>query len=426
MPTKTWRDFTGGSDTFNGMSRSAYEAGTHTTPLYLDDDYLSAIEQYKDKDFYQYLLNNPYLAGNQAEFTPNFLQMLSESLGDFSARRSYYGNLQSLRSEWLSNSLEQFRQQEYNEPINQVNRERLAGINPDLAPGMISPGAAAQNDQPLGSAPAMQAPGSSSIGDIANLGQSFLGSVFSVVSSLQSLRSVGLENKLRTLQVSSGFTDVAKDMLETGVTEFWNGLDNAADITNVFESGEFIDSLTKQFSNRLRSLPVSSRDKKRIRGILDDLIYSKNDDGVRSYSTYFQSLVNDSISKLKSSRNNLVKSSGLVGSDTSDTKALSFIGSKIYRPIIDAELELQRIQLKYNTEYLSTPGLGANRGAAENAAYQMQKEMLDVKKRLTNAFSAINKKILGSSDLSPIWKLALQAGVASAEAFSISKLGFSK
>lgn len=154
---------------------------------YFDDDYLKEIEQYKGKFFYENLLNNPWLAGNQSQFSPSTWQSISESVNDFSARDAYNASLRSQRSQWLTDKLAQYEQQDWNSPLAQVQREQVAGINPDLA-GNITPGSASENDQPSGEVP-MQLPGQSDFTSIGNFAMSLLSNIMGMAKSIQSLKA---------------------------------------------------------------------------------------------------------------------------------------------------------------------------------------------------------------------------------------------
>lgn len=119
-----------------------------------DQWYYDLIEQYKGTDFYDTLKSNPYLVGNNAAFSPNLFQSIGEGLfGDTSARDRYYGDLRSRANEFLTQKIDEMRQQDYNSASSQVNQMRAAGLNPDLQD--VQPGSAAENDQPIGNGPQM-------------------------------------------------------------------------------------------------------------------------------------------------------------------------------------------------------------------------------------------------------------------------------
>lgn len=152
-----------------------------------DDAYLKLIEQYKDKSYYNRLLENPWLFSKQAPFSPSTTQELSRSIfGDYSAWDNYYGLIQGNQSEWLSKMVDQMEQQDYNSPINQVAREGAAGLNSDLL-GNIEPGSAAENDQPSQGGIAMNPNGSSGMLDASKGVLDFIGKIFQFGQSIQSL-----------------------------------------------------------------------------------------------------------------------------------------------------------------------------------------------------------------------------------------------
>lgn len=150
------------------------------------EDYVAMLEQYKDTPYYDYLVNNnPWDWSKQNEFQPTFWQSLGESLGDFSSRNQYYQGLQEQQNQWVSNHVEAMRQQEYNEPINQVQRNAAAGINSNLAPSSINPGSAAENDQPSTS---VSWPSESDIQNVGQVGLSFISNLIGIAQSFQGLK----------------------------------------------------------------------------------------------------------------------------------------------------------------------------------------------------------------------------------------------
>lgn len=195
---------------------------------YYDDDYLAEIEKYKNEPWYNNLLTNPWLAGNQASFTPNLGQSIMSALfNDDSAERKYYAELQSNRSQWLSEFVEKMRQQEYNSAPNQAQLTKEAGINPALAGNADSP--ASENDQPLFGHPSFGAPlGLPEIGsffmNIYTLASGFAKDALGLQSMLSDIQSkdvsrteqlVGFATKFIQNHTALGQTD-----LEDGSTEY--------------------------------------------------------------------------------------------------------------------------------------------------------------------------------------------------------------
>lgn len=114
--------------------------------LWSDDAYLSEIEKYKDKSWYNRLLDNPWLVSKQASYEPDFLTGLFNWKG---GAASYYGGMRSNAMDWLAKMVNTLNEQDYNSAVEQVNRDNAAGINADLV-GNVTPGDASENDEIAG------------------------------------------------------------------------------------------------------------------------------------------------------------------------------------------------------------------------------------------------------------------------------------
>ena len=148
-----------------------------------DSNYLASIEKYRSEAWYDRLLENPWLASKQADFTPSFWQSIGEAFGDESARNNYYAQLAQNSSQWLSDTLAQYHQQDYDSASAQAMRERAAGLNPDIN-GQITPGSAAENDQPLSN---VSFPNGSDIESVGKGAFSFLSFILQGAQALQGL-----------------------------------------------------------------------------------------------------------------------------------------------------------------------------------------------------------------------------------------------
>ncbi len=165
-----------------------------------DQWYYDLIEKYKDNpEAYEYLLANPYLRSKIAPFSPNLGQSLLMGLGDFSAEDNYYSEFQQKALNYYSEWAKSMYEQKYESPLEQVRRESAAGINADLAPGSISPGEAAENDQPFD---VTQMPGAGDgarvAGEMAQYGLQFISGIMSFGKQIQdfnigSFQKIGLE-----------------------------------------------------------------------------------------------------------------------------------------------------------------------------------------------------------------------------------------
>lgn len=151
--------------------------------IWSDDMYLQQIEQYKDNpELYDYLLkNNPHLRSKNARFETDPLTGLFNYQG---AAATYYGNMRSDSNAWVERQVDKWREQEYDSPAAQAQRESAAGLNPDLL-GNVTPGAAAENDN---LAPASYQNGTSATGmQIAQAGIGLISNIIGFGKQLQEL-----------------------------------------------------------------------------------------------------------------------------------------------------------------------------------------------------------------------------------------------
>lgn len=180
-----------------------------------DQWYWDLIEKYKDNpEAYSYLSANPYLFANNARFSPTFGQNILSMFGDTSAEDEYYNNLHQQAMAYLSDWEKGQYEQAYNSPIEQVKRESAAGLNPDLSPGSISPGSAAENDQPFSP---VSMPGAGSgfqdVHTLANFGVQFLGSVLSFGKQIQELNIGSMNRVVSELGAGSHARDMVLEEL---------------------------------------------------------------------------------------------------------------------------------------------------------------------------------------------------------------------
>lgn len=390
---------------------------------------MASIEQYKDKsDFYNYLLTNPWMRSKQMEFKPTLGQSIAEIFGDYSASQNYYGDLLSKQNQWFSEAYNKFYEQEYNSAAAQVQREKAAGLNPDIN-GQVTPGASSENDQPILAPPQMGLPseGMQTIGNIVSSATAIVSTAFNFYAGLVSLKGVTLENDLRSLNVNKGFRDTSWSLIKEGIGEFLKG--DSIEAGTIKDKPSFVRSVSKFFRDRLERYPFTRAEKRKLAPIIDGLIRSTGESGEDAFSTEFESLLNTAYSNLYNSRGNLAESAGRVGTDKETVAAITFMGREIYKPMIDLQNEVNKLILQNQKGYASAFGTSevdpvtgekldsgpVAQAKAEKYSYRFQSSMSKVKLRVEKAFEEINKKITGSKKLSEGWKLALQAGVSFAE-----------
>ena len=188
---------------------------------YTDEWYWQAIQQYKGSSFYDALLNNPFLVSNNNGYSPNLWQSIGALFGDHSGESAYYEDLRSKANQYLQSQVEAMRQQDYDDPKNQVARMKSAGLNPDLDGGSsISPGNAAENDQPMSGPPPVPS-GSDAMSVLGNIG-AFVVKAYSFASGIAKdgflLKNMALENTGKETDVINSIGKVAEDFLRDRIT----------------------------------------------------------------------------------------------------------------------------------------------------------------------------------------------------------------
>lgn len=174
------------------------------------------MNQHKNEPWYDYLLNNnPYNTWKNETFAPNLWQQLLESFGDDSARAKYEGDLKMRSNEWISNFVEQMRQQDWNNPSNQAMLERGAGLNPDLT-GISGVGSASENDQPnFGELPSMShEQAQQQIGAFANMCMQAYSFASGIAKDTLSLQSAWTDIQGKQLENDSKIPSLVDDFIK--------------------------------------------------------------------------------------------------------------------------------------------------------------------------------------------------------------------
>lgn len=314
---------------------------------YTDDDYLAEIEQYKGKSWYDQLLTNPWLAGNQAIFSPNLGQNILSLFGDDSAEDKYYAELRSNRSQWLSEFLEKMRQQDYNSPLQQAQREQLAGINPDLA-GNIEPGAAAENDQPMLGHPSFGQPF-----DIGQLGSFFM-NIYSLASGFAkdaiSMQSMMNQLTSEDLDINNKIIGVTTDYIKGHIGKPKKVDDGSGKFHYEFPDLS-LDALDDYAMKMFRNRSTRNRFKKEV-----ESSYSSSRSRFAQYGI------------MKNEEDALRALAGSVGENEA-------LGGQfepmvdVYRELNSMVYDIQKYQNKYTSEYFHSAS-GSKAGEAVNSQNQ--------------------------------------------------------
>lgn len=411
------------SDNYDFIKTHSTSSGPYKGQFIDEQSYLDYISQFQGTDWYNQFLN-AYNSYKSQSFNPNWFQQLGFELFDDTSAWNNFENTR-LSAFWdnFGRINDAMHQENFSLPSAELARRKAAGINDDLSGAtQIGSGTPGNIDQADMAVPALN-DGSNMIQDISNVGQTIISTALQLYSGFQSIRGADLDNLSKSLLLSGSITNEAWRVIKEGSSEFWNGLNYTpgSSIDVLFKDGKVYEPLVQAISNRIDKLPYNRRIKRDMKKSIDSLIFSMDDEGNKSFSSSYQTLMNNLGVDLFKSRSEFTKSSGEIGSDQESQTAMRFIGHTIYRPLNDLMLEVSRLQSQNNSAYLKeiNPTLKAQ---SENSEFSLKIGLKSIKNRLTKTFEDINKKITGSYDLSPAWKLALQAGVTSAEAFALSKI----
>lgn len=196
-----------------------------------DDWFWSAIEKYKDNPAaYAAVSMNPYLFANN-QYSPSAKDEIMAFFGDTSAEDNFYRINKQSAIAWLADWEKNQYQQYYDSPNEQVKRLESAGLNPDLNPGMVSPGVAAENDQPFTPTESPTAgTGFETMQSLANFGLQFVGGILSFGKQIQEL-NIGSFNRISS-ELSTGSS--ARDFVLNELSQM-----DFASLQNAADSGDF-------------------------------------------------------------------------------------------------------------------------------------------------------------------------------------------
>lgn len=357
-------NFISQNDKLNTLSDSDKEflkavvKGTGASRQYNDDAYLSQIAEYSDKPFYQYLLTNPWLWSKQGRFSPNLFQQIAESLGDFSARDNYDNTILSNQQQWLSEALEKFRQEQYNSPLEQVAREKMAGLNPDLN-GNVDSGMASENDQPI-----LGHPQFGSDGSLESIGSFFM-NVYQLASGMakDSFSMQSMMNQLTSedLDINNKIISATTDFIKGSVGSPYKGDDG-----NFIFPDLSLDKLDSYAKSMFRSRSARNRFKKEVQSS-----YSS----ARSRFTQYGVLKDENDAKRA-----LARSLGESSAMGDEFEPMVKVSERLNKLAID----IQEYQSKYTSDYFhnangslaSSASNESNRGIVEeNQARSYQRGM---------------------------------------------------
>lgn len=370
-----------GSSTSRESASSASAIVSGSGNRYDDAAYYDMIEQYKNNpDLYKKLLQNPWLFSKQAQFSPSLIQQIGQAFGDYSAFDSYYSQIQSNQQQWLSEVLEAFRQQDYDSPAAQVERERAAGINPEIA-NNITPGSAAENDQPMMPGASMQMNDGSDILKITEAGYSLVQNLMSMYGQFQTMRGANLDNAMREMSLYNKGSQNALDWL---VHSLPSDLDfNTDDFSSL--SDVVLDAVEK----RSNDLPYLSRKSRKFIGHFIGNFKATKDN---KPTAYMSAMIEELKQRYAAARKSAAYTASDPGFDKGFMEYVSEIGQAISIPareLAKKQISADKAQADYTANRLSG-SLGKEEREAASSSAKMEVSRKDSINQINQVFDKIS------------------------------------
>ena len=392
--------------------------------------YIQALRSTNDP-YVRQQLEGAYANFKSQSFNPNVLQNIGELVGDTSARANFNNQLNSGFSGEIQRILEGAHVEDYTSEPAQLERLKQSGINADLQGGSaLSAGEPGKIDE-TELQPGVVNDGSNAVAPLFQAGAQIVSFAMQAYQGFMNVKSLHLDNMLKEFTLSSNARDLAWNVIGEGVTEFMTSPDFDESLKDDPSSVSLIPSLIKSFGARINSLPLNRKQRKYMHYVIDDLIYSIDNEGNKVPTAKYQTLVNDTLTKLYGSRANAVQEYGRIGADIEDIAVQRVISHDIYRPLNEMAIELQddmnylnKLMLKYDTSYYTQANkqnLGSMSAKADFVTRKMQYEIKKTQKKVTDTFNLIDAKI-EDAKIGPNWKIAFQTALAIGESWTLNTM----
>lgn len=149
---------------------------------------------WNNQDFAKMAQNNPYL---QYQYTPSLWDNLFRNTGIKTREKAWIDQQKNDALGYDAMLQEADRQQAYNEADEQAQRMRDAGLNPNLDPGTVEPGEAAENDNQVAERNQQEANDIDMIKNGLSVATSMIGTITNVYSTASTIMLKGKELNLQ-------------------------------------------------------------------------------------------------------------------------------------------------------------------------------------------------------------------------------------
>lgn len=191
---------------------SGYDPGKTITA---GDNYEMPEYDWKSKDFAELAKNNPHL---QYEYTPGFFDVLFRDSPFKTKEKAWIDKTRNDAQIYQAELENRDREEDYNNAINQAQRMRDAGMNPNLDPSSIDAGQASENDNVATKEDEMQQNDMETISTAVSTATSMLGTItncFVSALSMISTKTTIFKNIIDTNKAGrAGVYEIMKHVME--------------------------------------------------------------------------------------------------------------------------------------------------------------------------------------------------------------------
>ena len=359
------------------------------------DAYLEKIKPYEGTEFYQQLLDNPYY--QYQEFSPTFWQQLwSGMTSDYSPMHTFYNDRATSGDEYLSQVLDTMRQQNYNDPANQLLRRERAGLNDALSGGsQIGAG------DPAGvvpdETPPVQQPPTNEIATVMTVGFDLFKNILSFGHTIQSMVGTSIDNAAKDIQLTdSGYDSILKMLAgSSSLPATREEYDALTEDQKKSMDDELFDSLEAAIKTGQLGDVYSTRKAKRLVKLMrGQIMYDKDGNPTLAYQRYRSKL----LAERYEDHEKAAKSMGNVAFDEDLAQFASSIADKfgsVDLAIRKAQQKIAESEASYSEQYYNTQGVGPD---GEPITVGQADALSDISGDVADIESAARRKVQAQLD----------------------------
>lgn len=368
---------------------------------------LQSYEGLISDDAYQQIMN-AYSQYTSSIWSPNAWQAIGERFGDYAAWTNFENERMHNFNTAISEILNAQHQENYNDPAQQVDRQRSAGLNPDLTGG-ISSGTSGDIALP-DNLPAPQNDGYSAIPEIGSTVMQTVSLAMSLAQGVQSLNAGEIQLGLDSLNLLDKSDQSILNTLGNALTEREVRILLDPTAKDVDGNALFSDDERLKASFSLGNALSLLREDKRLPRTLRNKIAKSWTPGAGSIksNTQLYNLLSDVYGKKK----NAVGLAGDPFNRGGFEECLTLIGEHIQSTIYD----VQKLTSKFETDRLKVTGengesLGTLAGRSDASAYNSEAYQKEYDAIVNKMWDSIMKDLAQGPDKDKWWSKVLRFAI---------------